>query len=533
MWLNSTAFSFNPTPYASKHLEEKNRLQAPCPRKNLLHLDSFRQQRQGEMPISEALQFAMKKMNYGFTLIRPDQEASLLERLHPQDALEHLQKAKTVVFGDSHGNGLMFIENMLMFGMLKVKNKEAYEAFLKAYKDLEKHNRPSYQMFIKTRNKKDYTYTEEMKRLDQEWLDAEGELDQAKGLIKAIGHLKDAIEVDTIAVKKKKAICVGDDLKDRGLSDLLLLVAIKMIRAENPNALVFNLSNHATGYFYLGPKSVAKDLVTLARERKEILNDPIRTKNGIKSLYTTRSMGDTYCWINALPDGDVKTKLFEEYQDLLRKQYASHTLIHQEGHVVITHAFVSQATEKAWRDFLHSLDAQAFTDKDTPLHLQSGEAYQKTIARINDLTHDYLVYQMGNEKTGTLSNLPNEKLNELGDLIFHTADEREKPFHPPMIHGGFRSLEEAGFVPPADLCKDESGNYKTPHRIYGHTGKKNEPANNRLDLVRSEEPSSLKTLLVSCLNHTVRKYETLKNLFKMKIGVDEKPHKENPVVIIN
>jgi hypothetical protein len=134
---------------------------------------------------------------------------------------------------------------------------------------------------------------------------------------------------------------------------------------------------------------------------------------------------------------------------------------------------------------------------------------------------------MVSEQKGTLEGLDDKTLKFLGTLISRTANEREKPFHPPMIHGGFRSLEEAGFVPPADLC-----NGKTPHRIYGHTGKKNEPANNRLDLVRSEEPSSLKTLLVSCLNHTSRQWETLKNLFKMEIGVDGKPHKKNPIVII-
>jgi hypothetical protein len=488
-------------------------------------LDSFRLQRQGKNDISKALQFAMEQMNYGFTLIRPDQEASLLERLHPQDALEHLQKAKTVVFGDSHGNGLMFIENMLMFGMLKVKNKEAYEAFLKAYKALEEHSRPAYQMFIETRNEKKLTYNKAIKQCDEEWLKNGGELAQAGRLIEAIGHLKNAIEVDKEAIQKKKAICVGDELKDRGLSDLLLLVAVKMIRAENPNALVFNLSNHATGYFFSGPKSVGKALATLAQERENFLNDHIREKKGIQGLYATRSMGDTYRWINALPDGEEKTTLFKEYQDLLRKQYESHTLIHQEGHVVTTHAFVSQATEKAWRHFLHRLDAQTFSDKDTPLHLQSGKAYQETVARINDLTHDYLVYQMGNEKTGTLSNLPDETLNELGDLIFHTVDEREKPKKPYWPHGGFQSLEEAGFVPPADLCKDESGNYKTPHRIYGHTGTKDEPANGLLD--------KLIGLGVSCLNHTVRKFEDWQNLYVRKPGKQGKPHKENPVVIIN
>jgi hypothetical protein len=525
MWLSSTAFSFNPTPYASKHLEEKNRLQAPCPRKNLLHLDSFRQQRQGKNDISKALQFAMRRMNYGITLIRPDQEASLFERLHPQDALEHLEKAKTVVFGDSHGNGLMFIENMLMFGMLKVKNKTAYEAFLNAYKALEEHSRPSYQMFIKTRDGKEYTYTEEMKQLDQEWLGARGELAQAGRLIKARRHLKDAIEVDTIAVKKKKAICVGDEINDRSPSDLLLLCAVKMIRAENPDALVFNLSNHATGFFYLGPKSVGKDLATLAQDRQNFSENPSFVQKGIKGLYTTRSMGDTYRWINALPNGEEKTTLFKEYQDLLRKQFESHTLIHQEGHVVTTHAFVSQATEKAWRHFLHRLDAQTFSDKDTPLREQSGEAYQETIARINALTHDYLVYQMGNQKAGTLSNLPDETLNELGDLILHTVDEREKPKQSHWLHGGFQSLEEAGFVPPADLCKDESGNYNTPHRIYGHTGTKDEPANGLLD--------KLFGLGVSCLNHTVRKFEDWQNLYVRKPGKQGKPHKENPVVIIN
>ena len=520
MWLSSSAFSFNPTPYASKHWEEKNRLQAPCPPKNLLHLDSFRQQRQGKNDISKALQFVMKQMNYGLTLIRPDQEASLLERLHPQDALEHLQIAKTVVFGDSHGSGLMFIENMLMFGMLKVKNKKAYEAFLDAYKALEEHSRPSYQMFIKTRDGKDYTYTEEMERLDQEWLGARGELAQAGRLIEARRHLKDAIEVDKKAIQNKKAICVGDDLKDRGLSDLLLLVAVEMIRAENPNALVFNLSNHATGYFFSGPKSVGKALATLAQERENFLNDHIRGKKGIKGLYATRSMGDTYRWINALPDGEEKTKLFEEYQDLLRKQYEAHTLIHQEGHVVTTHAFVSKETEQKWRDFLHSLDAQAFSDKDTSLHLQLGEAYQKTVARINALTHDYLHYQMGNQKARTLSNLSDETLNELGDLIFHTVDEQEKPKQSHWLHGGFQSLEEAGFVPPAGLC-----NGKTPHRIYGHTGTKDEPANGLLD--------KLFGLGVSCLNHTVRKFEDWQNLYVRKLGKQGKPHKENPVVIIN
>ena len=270
---------------------------------------------------------------------------------------------------------------------------------------------------------------------------------------------------------------------------------------------------------------MGKALATLAQERENFLNDHIREKKGIQGLYATRSMGDTYRWINALPDGDVKTKLFEEYQDLLRKQYESHTLIHQEGHVVTTHAFVSQATEKAWRHFLHRLDAKEQPFIDTPLREQSGEAYQKTVARINDLTHDYLVYQMGNEKTGTLSNLPDETLNELGDLIFHTVDEREKPKKPYWPHGGFQSLEEAGFVPPADLCKDESGNYKTPHRIYGHTGTKDEPANGLLD--------KLIGLGVSCLNHTVRKFEDWQNLYVRKPGKQGKTHKENPVVIIN
>ncbi len=519
MWLSSTAFSFNPTPYASKHWEEKNRLQAPCPPKNLLHLDSFRQQRQGKNDISKALQFVMEQMNYGITLILPDQEASLLERLHPQDALEQLQKAKTVVFGDSHGNGLMFIENMLMFGMLKVKDKEAYEAFLKAYNALEEHSRPSYQMFIKTRDGKDYTYTEEMERLDQEWLGARGELAQAGRLIEARSHLKAAIEVDKKAVKKKKAICVGDEINDRSPSDWPLLDAVRMIRAENPNALVFNLSNHATGFFYSGPKSVGKDLATLAKDRQNLSENPSFVQKGIKGLYTTRSMWDTYRWINALPDGEQKTTLFEEYQDLLRKQYEAHTLIHQEGHVVTTHAFVSQATEKAWRHFLHRLDAQAFSDKDTSLHLQSGEASQKTVAKINALTHDYLVYQMGNEKTGTIKDFNEKTLNFLSRLIFYTVDEREKPFHPPMIHGGFRSLEEAGFVPPADLCKG-----KMPHRIYGHTGKKDEPANGLLD--------KLIGLGVSCLNHTTRKYEDWQNLYFRKTGKQGKPHKKNPIVII-
>ena len=524
MWLSSTAFSFNPTPYASKHLEEKNRLQAPCPPKNLLHLDSFRTQRQG-LSSEKSAKLVMEYMNYGITLIRPNEKESLLERLHPQEALEHLQKAKTVVFGDSHGNGLMFIENMLMFGMLKVKNKEAYKAFLKAYKDLEEHSRPLYKMFIETRDKKKPTYTEEMERLDQEWLGARGELAQAERLIEARRHLKDAIEVDKKAIQNKKAICVGDDLKDRGLSDLLLLDAVEMIRAENPNALVFNLSNHATGYFFSGPKSVAKDLATLATEQKNFLDDHIRGKKGIKGLYATRSMGDTYRWINALPDGEEKTKLFEEYQDLLRKQYEAHTLIHQEGHVVTTHAFVSQTTEKAWRHFLHHLDSTEQPFIDTPLREQSGEAYQKTVAKINALTHDYLVYQMGNEKTGTIKDFNEKTLNFLSRLIFHTVDEREKPKQSHWLHGGFQSLEEAGFVPPADLCKDESGNYNTPHRIYGHTGTKDEPANGLLD--------KLFGLGVSCLNHTVRKFEDWQNLYVRKLGKQGKPHKENPVVIIN
>jgi hypothetical protein len=488
-------------------------------------LDSFRLQRQGKNDISKALQFAMEQMNYGFTLIRPDQEASLLERLHPQDALEHLQNAKTVVFGDSHGNGLMFIENMLMFGMLKVKNKEAYEAFLKAYKALEEHSRPSYQMFIETRNEKKLTYNKAIKQRDEEWLENDEERLQAGRLIEARRHLKDAIEVDKKAIQNKKAICVGDELKDRGLSDLLLLDAVEMIRAENPNALVFNLSNHATGYFFSGPKSVGKALATLAQERENFLNDHIREKKGIQGLYATRSMGDTYRWINALPDGEQKTELFEEYQDLLRKQYEAHTLIHQEGHVVTTHAFVSQTTEKAWRHFLHRLNATEQPFIDTPLREQSGKAYQETVAKINTLTHDYLVYQMGNQKAGTLSNLPDETLNELGDLILHTVDEREKPKQSHWLHGGFQSLEEAGFVPPADLCKDESGNYKTPHRIYGHTGTKDEPANGLLD--------KLIGLGVSCLNHTVRKFEDWQNLYVRKPGKQGKPHKENPVVIIN
>jgi len=249
MWLSSTAF-LNRSPSTVKASRPLPLAYPPIYGANVLNLDSFRLQRQGKNDISKALQFAMEQMNYGFTLIRPDQEASLLERLHPQKALEHLQKAKTVVFGDSHGNGLMFIENMLMFGMLKVKNKVAYEAFLKAYKALEEHSRPSYQMFIETRNEKKLTYNKAIKQRDEEWLENGGELVQAGRLIEAIGHLKDAIEVDKEAIQNKKAICVGDELKDRGLSDLLLLVAVKMIRAENPNALVFNLSNHATGYFF-------------------------------------------------------------------------------------------------------------------------------------------------------------------------------------------------------------------------------------------------------------------------------------------
>ncbi len=536
MWLSSTAFKISPLLRAYNPTVQENPVQGPAKGSNVLHLDSFRTQRQGQMPISEALQFAMDHMNYGFTLIRPNEKKPLLKRLPPEDAFEHLQNATTIHIGDSHGNGLLFIENMLMFGMLKVKNQESYKAFLDVYQALEEHNRPSYKMFIETREKGDFTYTEEMKQLDQEWLkkggeptqakhpQKGGELAQAERLLKLIELLPDAIEVDESAVQKKKAICVGDELCDRGPSDWILLEVVKMIR-EHENAkddtLVFNLSNHAID-FYKAPQSVGKDLAILAKEREDFLNDPIRAKKGIKSLYNTRSMWDTYRWITALPEGEEKTKLFEEYQTLLKKQYESHTLIHQEGHVVTTHAFVSKQTEQKWRDFLHSLDPVAFSDKDTSLHLQSGEAYQKTIAKINELTRAYLAYQMTDQeqKEGILEQLNDETLKFLGELISHTANEREKPKQPHWAHGGFQSLEEAGFVPPADLC-----NGKTPHRIYGHTGKKEEPANGMLD--------KLKGLWVSCINHTVRKYEDWQNLYVRKTVKKRKPHTENPVVIIN
>jgi hypothetical protein len=234
-------------------------------------------------------------------------------------------------------------------------------------------------------------------------------------------------------------------------------------------------------------------------------------------------MGETYSVFNALPDGDKKTEAFNRYQDLLKKQYMNHKLIHQEGHVVTTHAFVSKETEQKWRDFLHSLDPQTFSDKDTSLHLQSGEAYQKTIAKINALTHDYLIYQMANQKQkeGTVSNLTEQTLDALGNLIYHTVDEREKPKQSHWLHGGFQTIEEAGFVPPADLCKDKLGNYKTPHLVYGHTGgsgKDTKPANGLLD--------KLIDLLVSCINHKARKYEDWQNLYVRNTD------KENPIVII-
>ncbi|MFN7310004.1 MAG: hypothetical protein ACK5T0_01410 [Vampirovibrionales bacterium] len=533
MWLSSTAFKISPLLRAYKPTTiQENPVQGSAKGSNLLHLDSFRTQRQGKIEISEALQLAMDHMNYGVTLIRPNEKNALLEHLPPEKAFEHLQNAKTVVFGDSHGNGLGFIENMLMFGMLKVKNQEQYKAFLDIYEELEANNRPSYKMFIETRDKEDYTYTEKMKQLDQAWLKKGGETLQAGRLLKLIKLLPDAIEVDKKAVQNKKAICVGDELGDRGPSDWILLEVLAMIRAHKnakDDTLVFNLSNHATGYFYSGPKSVSKTLATLAQERQNFLTHPIASKKGIKSLYNTRSMGETYSGFNALPDGDKKTEAFNRYQDLLKKQYMNHKLIHQEGHVVTTHAFVSKETEQKWRDFLHSLDPQTFSDKDTSLHLQSGEAYQKTIAKINALTHDYLIYQMANQKQkeGTVSNLTEQTLDALGNLIYHTVDEREKPKQPHWLHGGFQNLEEAGFVPPADLC-----NGKTPHRIYGHTGKKDEPANNHLDLVNSDEAPFLKKLWVSCVNHTVRKYEEWQNLYVRKKGKDGKPHKENPIVII-
>ncbi len=522
MWLSSTAFKISPLLRSYKTTAQESPVQGSAKASNLLHMDSFRTQRQG-LSSKKSAKLVMKYMNYGITLIRPNEKESLLERLHPQRALEHLQKAKTVAFGDSHGNGLMLAENLVMFGLLNITNKKSYLKYLNAYRELEENARPVYKKFIEIRDKtKDYTYTPEMQAEDQKWQDEGGEVAQAKRLLKLIELQKQAFCVNREGIKTKKAIFVGDELCDRAPSDWLLLEVLAMIREHKDakhDTLVFNLSNHAIDY-YKAPQSVGKDLASLAKERKDFLNDHIREKKGIKSLYGTRSMGDTYRWINALPDDEEKTTLFKEYQDLLRKQYESHTLIHQEGHVVTTHAFVSQATEKAWRHFLHRLDAQTFSDKDTPLHLQSGKAYQETVARINALTHDYLHYCMTGQQKGSLEQFNTQQLNFLSRLIFYTVDEREKPFHPPMIHGGFRRLEEAGFVPPADLC-----NGKTPHRIYGHTGTKDEPANGLLD--------KLIGLWVSCLNHTVRKFEDWQNLYVRKPGKQGKPHKENPVVIIN
>jgi hypothetical protein len=426
-----------------------------------------------------------------------------------------------------------------MFGLLNIKNEEAYDNYRMAFQEFEKNARPVYKKFIKIRKKtEDYTYTEEMQAKDQKWIKKGGEVKQAKRLLELIKLQEAAFCVNPEGIKTKKFWSKADDLCDRGPSDWLALEIITMIRDHKDakdDTLVFNLSNHAINY-YKGPQSVGKNLTELAQERNDFFKDPILAEKGIKSYLNTRSMHETYQLFAAMPDGEEKTKALQRYRDLLQKQYESHTLIHQEGHVVTTHAFVSKETEQAWRFFLHRLDLQKPSNttfketlfRNTSLHLQSGEAYRETIAKINTLTKDYLIYQMTNQKSPALAELNDKELKKLAGLISHTANEREKPFHPPMIHGGFPSLEAAGFVPPEDLCKGE-----TPHINYGHTGGNDkEPANGPFDTVLSEKAPFLKKLHISCINNNIRKYEEWQNLYVLKKGKDGKPHKENPIVII-